>query len=89
MTAKTVTLDFSSEMKSIPIDVSLGEFYKPIFDKLHLWAGQNCKGRVWTTSYNGKYGEIVELVFENEDDALLFKLSCDVKSLVENPYAES
>ena len=88
MSAKTVTLDFSDEMECIPSDVSIGAFYKPIFDKLNLWAGQNCKGRVWKTSYDGEYGEIVELVFENEDDALLFKLSCDVKSLAENTYAE-
>jgi hypothetical protein len=80
--AHKVVLDFSQEMELIPGDMSIGAFYQPIFDRLNRWAGQNCLGRVWKTSYDGEYGEIVELMFENQDDALLFKLSCDVRSIV-------
>ena len=84
----TIDLDFSSELHSFFVGqmtvvfvngqpsqqpVTIDDFYIPIIEKIKKFCSEKCSGKTFHR-YDGDFCEILQMVFENSSDAMLFKL---------------
>jgi hypothetical protein len=84
----TIDLDFSKELHDFFVGqmtvvyvngqpsqrpVTIDDFYYPIIEKIKTFCVSKCSGKTFHR-YIGDYCEILQMVFDNPNDAMLFKL---------------
>lgn len=52
----------------------IGDFYRPVFSQITEWCRENCQSGVRQTDDKGEWGEIIELEFDDPQEAMMFKL---------------